>query len=117
MELRWDPILREWVIVSGKRKERPVLDTARCPFCPGSEEVPSGGWKVLALPNKYPALSPDPSPPDAKADSPYRCRRTKGFCEVVLYTPQHDATLAELDTAHIKDLIDLWAERYRELVA
>ena len=115
LELRWDPILREWIIVSGKRKERPVLEVVRCPFCPRSEEVPSADWRVLALPNKYPALSPDPGPPDVKCDDFYRCRRAKGFCEVVVYTPRHDVTLAQLDTVHIKDLIDLWTERYREL--
>ena len=115
MELRWDPILREWIIVSGQRKERPVLDKSYCPFCPGSEEVPSTDWKVLTLPNKYPSFSPNPGPPDVKCDDLYRCRRAKGVCEIILYTPQHDTTLADLDIAHIKELVDVWAERYREL--
>ena len=63
MELRWDPILREWIIVSGQRKERPVHDQSYCPFCPGSKEVPSADWQVLVLANKYPSLSPNPEPP------------------------------------------------------
>jgi UDPglucose--hexose-1-phosphate uridylyltransferase len=115
LELRWDPILREWIIVSGKRKDRPTLDVVRCPFCPGSAEVPSTDWRLLVLQNRYPALSPDPGSPDVKSDGFYSRRKAKGVCEVVLYTPRHDTTLAKLDTAHIKDLIDLWTERYREL--
>jgi len=115
LELRWDPILREWIIVSGVRKKRPVLEPGRCPFCPGSEEVPSTDWKVLTLPNRFPSLHPNPPPPDIECDDFYRCRRAKGFCEVVLYTPKHNASLANLDVAHIKVLVDLLAERYREL--
>jgi UDPglucose--hexose-1-phosphate uridylyltransferase len=77
--------------------------------------VPSDEWDVLSLPNKYPALLPNPPPPDVKGDRFYRCNPAKGACEVILYTPKHDATLAELSVDHIRRLVDLWAERYQEL--
>lgn len=115
MELRWDPILKEWIIVSGVRKKRPVYPEGFCPFCPGSEEVPLSGWKVLSIPNKYPSLMLNPPPPDVKKDSLYRSRKAEGFCEIVVYTPEHKTSLAQLDEAHIGLLIDLWTTRYRDL--
>jgi len=115
MELRWDPILRQWIIVSGKRGERPLLPEGFCPFCPGSEEMPKTDWTVLSLPNRFPALRPDPPPPDVEYDRLYRCRPSKGACEIIIYTPQHDTTLAEMSVEDIKAVIDLWHQRFEEL--
>src|SRR6266508_1824384 len=36
-------------------------------------------------------------------------------CEVVVYTPEHQATLADLDPRRARLLVDVWAERYLEL--
>jgi len=115
MELRWDPILRELIIVSGKRGKRPLLPKGFCPFCPGTEEVPETGWTVLSLPNKFPALRPDAPLPDAESHGLYRCRRAEGVCEIIVYTPEHDAALADLSVENIKAVIDLWTQRFREL--
>ncbi len=115
MELRWDPVLREWIIVSGGREKRPLLPKESCPFCPGTEETPKTGWKVLSLPNRFPALTADPPLPDVKSDRLYRCRPSKGVCEVIIYTPQHDTSLAKLDVEHIKQVIDLWTQRFKDL--
>ncbi|RJS75671.1 galactose-1-phosphate uridylyltransferase [Candidatus Bathyarchaeota archaeon] len=115
MEIRWDPILAQWIIVAGKRGKRPLLPEGYCPFCPGSEEVPEKGWTVLSLPNKFPALRPDAPPPDIKYDRLYRCKPAKGVCEVIVYTPQHNASLADLSVENIKAVIDLWTSRFEEL--
>ncbi|MCS7120283.1 MAG: galactose-1-phosphate uridylyltransferase [Nitrososphaerota archaeon] len=115
MELRWDPILSQWIIVSGKRGVRPLLPEGYCPFCPGADEVPGKGWTVLSLPNKFPALRPDAPPPDVKFDRLYRCRRAEGICEVIVYTPEHNTSLSELSVENIKAVIDLWRERFEEL--
>ncbi|MEM4972610.1 MAG: galactose-1-phosphate uridylyltransferase [Candidatus Hadarchaeales archaeon] len=113
MELRWDPLRGEWIIVSGKRGERPVLKVPKCPFCPGSEEVPDANWRVKVLPNRFPSLDPNPPPPSTQRF--YQTSPARGICEVILYTPEHDTCLAELPVEHIKELIDLWASRYEEL--
>ena len=115
MEIRWDPILAQWIIVAGKRGKRPLLPEGYCPFCPGSEEVPEKGWTVLSLPNRFPALRPDAPPPDIKYDRLYRCKPAKGVCEVIVYTPQHNASLADLSVENIKAVIDLWTSRFEEL--
>jgi len=115
MELRWNPILSNWIIVSGVRKTRPVAPERICPFCPGADEIPASGWKVLSLPNKFPALLPKPPPPNIHSDGFYRCRPSEGECEVILYTPQHNGSLKDLSPEHIGLVIELWAQRYREL--
>ena len=115
MELRWDPLLREWIIVSDIRWRRPLLPKDFCPFCPGSEEVPKSGWTVLSLPNKFPSLRSDAPPPNIKSDKLYRVRPAKGVCEVIVYTPKHDATLADLDVKNIRAVIDLWTNRFEDL--
>ena len=115
MELRWDPILNQWIIVAGKRGKRPLLPEGFCPFCPGAEEVPKTGWTVLSLPNRFPALKHDAPKSDVECDKFYRCRRAKGICEVIIYTPKHDATLADLPVENISAVIDLWTRRFEDL--
>jgi len=41
-ELRWDPVLEEWVITVTHRMQRPVVlnDPNICPLCPGVLEIP-----------------------------------------------------------------------------
>ena len=36
-------------------------------------------------------------------------------CEVIVYTPEHELTLAQLPPDRVKLLIDVWADRYVEL--
>ena len=115
VELRWDPILSDWVIVSGIRRERSIMPDGSCPFCPGGKEIPLGDWKVLSLPNKFAALLPRPPPPDIQPDRLYHCRPAQGECEVILYTPSHHGSLGSLSPEHIGSVIDLWAQRFRVL--
>ena len=114
MELRWDPIQHEWIVVSGTRKDRPVTHQV-CPFCPGAVEVTEASWEVLSLPNKFPALLTDPPAPDINPKDLYRSKPAKGMCEVVVYTPDHDASLANLSLEHIQSVIELWTARFKDL--
>lgn len=65
----------------------------------------------------FPALSPNPPEPDPVATAFFETAPAYGKCEVILYSPEHTVTLPELPTAHIKKLVDLWAERYEALRA
>ena len=109
MELRLNPTSAEWVIVSAAREQRPILEGAGCPFCPGSKEVPSGDWDVLVLENKYPSLTGDPPEPEAVAVPPYRVRRSHGACLVVVFSPDHHLQLAQMTVQHIQKIVDTWA--------
>lgn len=119
-ELRWNPILQEWVIIAAHRTKRPVLPSvAECPFCPESPEVKPYGqaWKALHLPNRFPALMIDPPKPDVESTGLYQVKPAEGVCEVILYTPSHTTELHELQIDHIQAIIELWASRYKELGA
>ena len=115
MELRWDPLLNEWIVVSSARRDRPLTPQGACPFCPGAREIPTTPWKVLSLRNKFPALLAEAPAPSVEGDRFYRCRRSKGECEVVIYTPNHEGSLASLELEQTEAIVQLWTERYREL--
>ncbi len=92
-DMRIDQYLGTHVHVVAGRQNRPVSqgENHGCPFCVGGVEAPET-YDVRAFPNRWPALGED-------------------RCEVVLYTPDHDATFASLGTHGARKVIDLWAER------
>jgi UDPglucose--hexose-1-phosphate uridylyltransferase len=110
--LRWNPVLREWVIVSPARHKRPVLGKEGCPFCPGSEET-KGNWKVLTLPNRYPALSQDSE--TTPSEGGYVIRSAKGLCEVVVTSRRHDDRMDTMSIGQIVKVLSVFAGRTRAL--
>ena len=113
-ELRWNPLLRTWVMVASNRQNRPNLPRDNCPFCPGSGKVPDY-YDVLAFDNDFPVMSPHPPEPDPVASSFYKTMPAHGKCEVILYSSQHAITLQELSVEHIHKLVKLWKSRCAEL--
>jgi UDPglucose--hexose-1-phosphate uridylyltransferase len=112
-ELRWNPILKEWIIVASIRKDRPIDDSGelKCPFCSGSTEV-EGNWEVLSLPNMFPSLIMDPPKASSKSHWLYRVQPAYGACEVILETKDHTGDVGDLPVERIKKVIDLFAERF-----
>ena len=90
-DTRTDPYLGTVVHLVASRQGRPNLPAGGCPFCVGGLEAPEP-YTVRAFPNRWPSLG-------------------EGRCEVVLYTPDHDATFASLGVEGARRVIDLWAER------
>jgi UDPglucose--hexose-1-phosphate uridylyltransferase len=103
-ELRWHPLLEEWVTVAPWRQDRTYLPPAdHCPLCPtrpGKEEteIPEPDYHIAVFENRFPAYSGE-----------------QGRCEVVCYTPDHDSSLGEQTVDHIQDLIEVWRDRTKEL--
>lgn len=83
------------VHIVAARQHRPNLPSSDCPFCVGGLESPEP-YEVKSFANRWPALE-------------------TGACEVVLYSPQHDATISSLGSSGIRKVIDLWAERTTQL--
>ncbi|HUK86502.1 MAG TPA: galactose-1-phosphate uridylyltransferase [Terriglobales bacterium] len=137
-ELRKDPVTGRWVIISTDRAKRPT-DFSRepvrmkggfCPFCPGNEsktppEVlafrpqPDGGpaperdtpgWRVRVVPNKFPALGVEGNL-DRQAEGMFDRMNGVGAHEVIIETPEHNLTLANLPIKRVEDVI--WAFRDR----
>ena len=106
-ELRWNPLLREWIIVSGKRDERPWR-REHCPFCAGELET-QGSWDVLALRNKFPALSPDA--PALSGKNPYYRPSALGYCEVILETSEHEGDFHTIPLGQVSRYLRLLVDR------
>jgi UDPglucose--hexose-1-phosphate uridylyltransferase len=115
-ELRWNPIMKEWVIVASHRKDRPMDESGqvKCPFCQGASEV-AGDWKVLSLTNRFSSLSLDPCEPSSKTHWLYEVAPAYGSCEVILETKEHEGDLGDLPVERIKKVIDLFAQRFTDL--
>jgi UDPglucose--hexose-1-phosphate uridylyltransferase len=104
-ERRWNPLRREWVLVAAARQGRTFLPQAKaCPLCPARaehpSEVPAARFHLAVFENRFPAMGP-----------------SSGSCEVVVCTDRHEESLASLDEIAIRDLVEVWTDRYRDLGA
>jgi UDPglucose--hexose-1-phosphate uridylyltransferase len=95
-ELRWHPLLRQWVVISAHRQDRPQMPEGWCPFCPGSGRVPAA-YDVHLYPNDFPAFD--------------------GTCDVVLYSPEHNLLPSQLPVSQWEKVIALWTSRTAGLMA
>ena len=121
LELRWNPILKQWTIVATHRQNRtykPPRDY--CPLCPTkkgglSTEVPAEDYDIVVFENKFPSLQQD-SPELTKKDSKFfKHGKAQGICEVVLFTSDHDGIMSEKPLSRYIKLVKVWRDRYREL--
>ncbi len=113
-ELRWNPFIKDWVMIASHRQGRPQMPKDWCPFCPGSGKVPKE-FDVFRYDNDFPALSVNPPIPDPVDTEVFKTAPSYGKCEVILYTPEHSKSLCELSVPHVRKLTDLWIERFNEL--
>lgn len=120
-QLRWDPTLGEWVAYATHRQDRTFLPPAEyCPLDPTRPggfptEVPRDSYDIVVFENKFPSLSPDAAAVDGAGHTPTATAPGRGVCEVVLYSQDHDATLATMPEGRIRNLVEVWADRYEEL--
>lgn len=113
-ELRRNPQLGTWVMVSAQRQHRPQMPKDWCPFCPGSGKVPEN-FDVFLYPNDFPHLLPNPPEPTYAGDSLYQTDKAYGHCDVVLYSPNHTGSIKELSEAHLMKIFALWRDRTEEM--
>jgi UDPglucose--hexose-1-phosphate uridylyltransferase len=120
-ELRWNPLRREWVITATHRMDR-VLHPPRdyCPLCPtvpgGFEtEIPRPDFELAVFENRFPSLHLVPPEPDVDGTELSPVAPAGGVCEVVVYTPEHEGSIATLSLERVIQLIYVWQDRYREI--
>jgi UDPglucose--hexose-1-phosphate uridylyltransferase len=87
---------------------------------PGGGEPDTPGWTVRAVPNKYPLLEPGeaaaPEDPlgSGRGDPELLVTGTAtGHHEVIVHTPEHHASMTELDEAQFERAITGWRVRSR----
>src|SRR5215475_2399764 len=136
-ELRKDPVVGRWVIIATERGRRPS-DFVRepparvggpCVFCAGHEdrtppEILAGrppespangpGWSHRVVANKYPALRIEGDLEPA-GEGLFDRMNGVGAHEVVIETPDHDASLATLDLDSVTDVLIAFRERVIDL--
>ncbi len=128
-ELRKDPIVGRWVIISVERGKRPTdfISPSQkkkggfCPFCPGNEHTAppeimafrpadtlpnSPGWTLRVVPNKFPALQIH-GELSKTGEGIFDKINGIGAHEVVIETPQHNLSLSTMSTKAVEDV--LWA--------
>lgn len=137
-ELRFDLVSKDWVVIATGRARRPETfaqekkeeksakdvqkEKEKCPFCRLENQAPpileknngNGKWGVLVIPNKFPAFSQGDYFNERK-DGPYRIMDGVGFCEVVV-TKDHSRHMAEFSVKEIRDVLDVYHERYLDLM-
>jgi UDPglucose--hexose-1-phosphate uridylyltransferase len=120
-ELRWNPVLEEWVITATERQERTFLPPKDyCPLDPTKPggfptEIPRATYQIVAFENKFPSLRRHPPEPAVTGDDLYPVAPALGVCEVIVYTPQHEGTLTDRSVLEIEELIHVWTDRTEEL--
>jgi UDPglucose--hexose-1-phosphate uridylyltransferase len=137
-ELRKDPVVGRWVIISTERGRRPsdftksepvAPRTATCVFCPGHEDKtppeitalrPSGsppdtpGWSLRVIPNKFPALRIE-GDLEPSGDGLFDRMNGVGAHEIVIEAPDHTASLATLPVDAVADVLLAYRERLVDL--
>lgn len=113
-EFRYNPLLDDWTIVNGDRQNRPDMPKDYCAFCPGSEQIKKT-YTVLKYNNDWPSMMPNPPKPDDVATDFYKTAMSYGKAEVILYSPDHNASLWNLSLEHLKELVALWKERFIDI--
>jgi len=122
-ELRWNPILEEWVITATHRQDRtffppPDYDPL-APTKPGGfpTEIPTPTYEIVVFENKFPSLRRDPPDPSVAGTELMPVVPAQGTCEVVCYTPELNTELADLPLSKVEELVYVWADRFDALSA
>ncbi|UCD11969.1 MAG: galactose-1-phosphate uridylyltransferase [Nitrospinaceae bacterium] len=136
-ELRKDPIVNRWVIISTERGRRPKdypspppkTNQGACPFCPGNESMtphellayrpnPSPpdapGWSLRVIPNKFPALKIEGGM-GRVGDGMYDRMNGIGAHEVLIESPNHNVELDEMPPEAIEACWWAFKQRFVDL--
>jgi UDPglucose--hexose-1-phosphate uridylyltransferase len=116
-QMRWDPLLEEWVMMASHRQDRTFLPPAgECPLCPSVDgrrtEIAADDYDVVVFENRFPSLSTGAVLDGAGGDNPLvEVRPGVGRCEVVCFSSDHSRRFADLTPGHARLVVDVWADR------
>jgi len=138
-ELRLDVNSKSWVVIATGRARRPetfknkkktsVPPKENCPFCSIEKEQKailvyskgkknqkdSKNWTTMVVPNKYPAFIRGKNLNRKKENGLFERMNAIGSHEVVI-TRDHRKSIALLSESHVKELIDVYTDRFRDLM-
>jgi UDPglucose--hexose-1-phosphate uridylyltransferase len=131
---RFNPLTREWVLVSPHRTARPwqgqveAADTPKpprydpdCYLCPGNARA--GGARnpnydsTFVFDNDFAALTPDAPVERTDRNGLLIAESEPGICRVVCFSPRHDLTIANMELPDLRKVTDAWVAQFEELGA
>jgi UDPglucose--hexose-1-phosphate uridylyltransferase len=129
---RFNPLLREWVLVSPQRTERPWQGRVEkvqapatssfdpgCYLCPGNKRA--GGKQTpqytatYTFENDYPALLPPSEAAPPEAEGLLEAQIEPGICRVMCFSPRHDLAVPRMSPQELRGVIEGWVQQYAEL--
>jgi len=140
-ELRLDLVSKDWVVIATGRARKPEtfrrekkiseeFSHKNCPFCRDEilKDVTSAfsngrkvrfqdlkNWTTISARNKFPAFLPSPKLEKTVEGNLYQAMNAVGFHEIVI-TRNHRRSLALLSLARVKEVIDVYQERFLDLM-
>jgi len=129
---RYNPLVRDWVLISPQRTQRPWLGIVdkiarvdeveydpSCYLCPRNERA--GGVhnpnyaSTFVFENDFPALLPEVRNVEMNEGDLLVARSEPGMCRVVCFSPLHNLTIPLMSVGEIRQVVDVWSEQYQEL--
>ncbi|HEV1996156.1 MAG TPA: UDP-glucose--hexose-1-phosphate uridylyltransferase [Candidatus Acidoferrum sp.] len=129
---RFNPLLREWVLVSPHRTQRPWLGKVEklqkpsavtfdpnCYLCPGNKRA--GGaqtppyTETYVFDNDYPAMLPEVAPLQFDTAGLLVGKTEQGICRVMCFSPRHDLTVPRMSLQESRGVVNGWVEQYSAL--
>jgi UDPglucose--hexose-1-phosphate uridylyltransferase len=137
-QFRKDPIVDRWVLIAPERAGRPfdVAEAGRlrvagpCPFCEGEEkrtppevfavrkprtQRDGPGWRIRVVPNVFPAVRRDTAAYGAELSN--FAEAGFGVHEVVVESPEHESSLADLSRDQVRSVFRAYQTRLANLAS
>jgi UDPglucose--hexose-1-phosphate uridylyltransferase len=133
---RYNPLTRDWILVSPNRMERPWQGQTEkaesrsaslsrydqgCYLCPGNARAEGARnpkySSTFVFDNDFAALQADAGNLTVKdgGKTLLIAQAESGVCRVVCFSPRHDLTMAQMPVNEIRAVVEVWAEQYRKL--
>ncbi|MBS1839836.1 MAG: UDP-glucose--hexose-1-phosphate uridylyltransferase [Acidobacteria bacterium] len=131
---RFNPLLREWILVSPHRTQRPwqgqmetkaaatqVAYDPECFMCPGNKRstgaINPDYKSIFLFDNDFPALLPNGQHGSINEGNLLIAETETGICRVLCFSPKHHLTLSIMEFGDIRAVVDCWAQQFQELGA
>jgi len=131
---RFNPLTREWVLVSPHRTQRPwqgqfesvpleapVTYDPSCYLCPGNARA--GGVRnpaytgTFVFDNDFAALEPGTPASEMQQTGLLIAHSEAGRCRVVCFSPRHDLTMARMSVPELRLVVNTWVREFSALAS